>query len=503
MSTTRNERRPPGPFRAHSHSFDVRPIGQSGATKLTVVFGYMLAIEFLTAAAATFSGSLLYHYILYGYISFGTLPTPNMYIGQSVFIAAILTIISLASRHFEMAQKQQMHVFLWSGIGTVALAFAFFLSAVFLLKISKDYSRGAFIFQIITVSIAMCAARAFLLLWFRTAIASGNIETSRAILIGDKNHSSKVISELRAAGTRVIASFSFPSDCESEKAQIDNETFAQNTYIREITDECRALLADDIIVLARREDLIFASNIAHPLSKLPCNIHIAPLDDVRFLTRSQLVDFGNLKTLRLCRRPLSWIDLAVKRIFDIVVSVVALIALSPLLVIVTLAIKLDSRGNVFFRQLRHGYNNKEIRVLKFRTMILSEDGDSHFKSTTQNDIRITALGEILRQFSIDELPQLFNVLSGEMSIVGPRPHATAHNKMFEEKILPFARRHNVKPGITGWAQVNGYRGPADTLQQMQKRIECDLFYIDNWSFFFDLKIILMTLFSRKAYQNAF
>jgi lipopolysaccharide/colanic/teichoic acid biosynthesis glycosyltransferase len=136
-------------------------------------------------------------------------------------------------------------------------------------------------------------------------------------------------------------------------------------------------------------------------------------------------------------------------------------------------------------------------------MILSEDGDGHFKSTTQNDIRITALGEILRRFSIDELPQLFNVLYGEMSIVGPRPHATAHNKIFEERILPFARRHNVKPGITGWAQVNGHRGPADTLQQMQKRIEYDLFYIDNWSFFFDLKIILMTLFSKKAYQNAF
>ena len=135
-------------------------------------------------------------------------------------------------------------------------------------------------------------------------------------------------------------------------------------------------------------------------------------------------------------------------------------------------------------------------------MILWDD-DGHFKSTTENDIRITTLGRILRRFNIDELPQLFNVLTGEMSIVGPRPHATAHNRIFEEMILPFARRHNVKPGITGWAQVNGYRGPADTLEQMQKRIDCDLFYIDNWSFFFDLKIILMTLFSKKAYQNAF
>ena len=459
----------------------------------------MLTIEFLMAATATYFGSVLYHYV-----SFGALPTDkHIYIGESIFIATILTIISLGFRHFEMTQRQQLHMLLWSGIGTVALAFAFFLSTIFLLKISTDYSRGAFIFQIVSVSIAICADRAVLLLWFRTAIVSGNIETSRAILIGDGHHSSKVISELRAAGTRVVASFSFPSDFEAQKAAIDNETLAQNTYIREITDECRTLLADDIIVLASRKDLILASNLAHLLSKLPCNVHIAPLDDVRFLTRSQLADFGDLKTLRLWRRPLSWIDLVVKRIFDIVVSTVALVAFSPLLIVTALAIKLNSRGNVFYRQLRHGYNNKEIRILKFRTMILSGDEDGHFKSTTENDIRITTLGRILRRFNIDELPQLFNVLTGEMSIVGPRPHATAHNRIFEEMILPFARRHNVKPGITGWAQVNGYRGPADTLEQMQKRIDCDLFYIDNWSFFFDLKIILMTLFSKKAYQNAF
>lgn len=508
MSTS-DEPRLPGPLdTTHSRSIDVWPIGQSKvtkltadvwpigqskATKLTAVFGYMLAIEFLMAAAATFFGSLLYHVILFGALT----QSPNMYVGESVFIAAVLTTTSLAFRHFEMAQKQEMHVFLWSGIGTVALAFAFFLSAIFLLKISSDYSRGAFLFQIITVSIAICVDRAFLLLWFRTAIATGNVETSRAVLIGAGDHSSKIISELRAAGTRVVAFFSLP-----EKTQTDTQTL-QNTHIREITDECRALLADDIIVIAGRDDLIVASNIAYSLSKLPCNIHIAPLDDVRFLTRSQSVDFGSLRTLRLCRRPLTWVDLAVKRIFDIVVSIVGLVVLSPLLIVTALAIRLDSRGSVFFRQLRHGYNNEEIRVLKFRTMSLSQDTDTQFKSTIQNDIRVTALGRILRRYNIDELPQLFNVLSGQMSIIGPRPQATAHNKLFEEKILPFARRHNVKPGITGWAQVNGYRGPADTLEQMQKRIEYDLFYIDNWSFFFDLKIILMTVFSKKAYQNAF
>ncbi len=426
-----------------------------------------------------------------------------MYISESIFIATILTIVSLGFRHFEMTQRQQLHLLLWSGTGTVALAFTFFLSSIFLLKISTDYSRGAFIFQIVSVSIAICIDRAFLVLWFRTAIAQGQIETSRAVLIGDEHRCAKIVNELRAAGTYVVASFPLPRDYEPQKAPIDNRTLAQNRNIRKIADECRTMLADDIVILAGREDLILASKVAHVLSKLPCNTHIVPLDDVRFLTRSQVVDFANIKTLRVCRRPLAWVDLAVKRAFDIVVAVVALIGFSPLLIVTALAIKLDSRGNVFFRQLRHGYNNKEIRVLKFRTMISSEDGDRHFKPATENDARITTLGRILRRTSIDELPQLFNVLYGEMSIVGPRPHATAHNKIFEDIILPFARRHNVKPGITGWAQVNGYRGPADTLQKMQKRIEYDLFYIDNWSFFFDLKIILMTLFSKSIYRNAF
>jgi len=141
-------------------------------------------------------------------------------------------------------------------------------------------------------------------------------------------------------------------------------------------------------------------------------------------------------------------------------------------------------------------------VFKFRTMITAEENDG-FTQTVKKDPRVTRIGRVLRLSSVDELPQLFNVLSGEMSIVGPRPHATAHNKVFEEKISPFKRRHNVKPGITGWAQVSGYRGETDTLDKMQRRIEYDLYYIDHWSFLFDIKIIIMTLFSKKAHMNAY
>jgi exopolysaccharide biosynthesis polyprenyl glycosylphosphotransferase len=190
-----------------------------------------------------------------------------------------------------------------------------------------------------------------------------------------------------------------------------------------------------------------------------------------------------------------------KRAFDIAAASSGLLTLSPLLLGVAIAIKLDSPGPSWFWQTRHGYNNRAIRVLKFRTMTLTEDGHA-FTQATNGDPRVTRIGRFLRRTNVDELPQLFNVLMGDMSLVGPRPHPIALNKMFEERILPFSRRHNVKPGITGWAQVRGYRGQTDTFEKMQRRFEHDLYYIDNWSFMLDMKIILMTLFSKSAYQNA-
>lgn len=465
-------------------------------TKLSVVFAQVAAIEFLLVAASTYIATTLYHYP-----SAEGLPFQKEYVGGALFIAALFTIVSLGFRHFNMAQRRQLHVLLWSGIGAVALAFAFFLSTAFLLKISSDYSRGAFIFQIITVSVAVCIFRGLLAIWLQSAVTSGIIEPRRAVLIGDID--SKIIAELRSEGVRVVHSTPLPYNNEFGDAAGDRKV-SSYTNVRKIIDLCRTLRPDDVVILAGQTDLAMASGLAHYFSELPCNIHIAPVGEIRFLTRSQIAELGNVKTLQVSRRPLSFAELAIKRSFDIVIATIALIGLSPLLTIVALAIRLDSRGNVIFRQMRHGYNNEIIRVFKFRTMRMADDNDrGNFVATTENDGRITILGQILRRTSIDELPQLVNVMLGEMSIVGPRPHATSHNKMFEDQILPFARRHNVKPGITGWAQVNGYRGPANTIDKMQLRVEYDLFYIDNWSLFFDLKIILMTLFSKKVYNNAF
>ena len=264
----------------------------------------------------------------------------------------------------------------------------------------------------------------------------------------------------------------------------------------------RSLPLDDIIVLADKTITGEMLGLASSLAELPLGVHIFSVAALDAIGSAQIGQFGALRTLQLYRPPLSTFDLIVKRAFDIVCAALGLIILSPLLMVVSIAIKLDSRGPILFRQVRHGFNNEEIEVFKFRSMSCMEDGRT-FKQAVENDPRVTRIGRIIRNTNIDELPQLINVLRGEMSIVGPRPHATAHNSLFADLIAPFSRRHSVKPGITGWAQVNGYRGATDTFEKMQRRIEFDLLYIDHWSFLFDMKIIVMTIFSKRAYINAY
>jgi putative colanic acid biosynthesis UDP-glucose lipid carrier transferase len=202
---------------------------------------------------------------------------------------------------------------------------------------------------------------------------------------------------------------------------------------------------------------------------------------------------AGLPVIRIMARPLDSAQIIVKRLEDVVVAGTALTFFGPLMLLAALAIKLDSPGPVFFRQGRHGFNNRPFQVLKFRTMHHTQEVISDLTQAQRNDSRVTRVGALLRKTSLDELPQLFNVLSGDMSIVGPRPHAIEHNDKYAQQIDAYMTRHRIKPGITGWAQVNGLRGETGTLEKMRKRVEYDLFYVDNWSLKFDLKIMILTL----------
>jgi putative colanic acid biosynthesis UDP-glucose lipid carrier transferase len=198
-----------------------------------------------------------------------------------------------------------------------------------------------------------------------------------------------------------------------------------------------------------------------------------------------------IPVVAICESPFTGMSAVIKRLSDVVMSSAILLMIWPLLLAVAIAVKVSSKGPVFFKQRRYGMNGESVLVYKFRSMTVMEDGDNVVQAT-RNDQRLTPIGNFLRKTSLDELPQFINVLEGKMSIVGPRPHANAHNEQYRKLIKGYMVRHKVRPGITGWAQVNGYRGETDTLDKMISRIDYDLDYLRNWSIWLDLKIVIKT-----------
>jgi Undecaprenyl-phosphate glucose phosphotransferase len=222
------------------------------------------------------------------------------------------------------------------------------------------------------------------------------------------------------------------------------------------------------------------------------DVNVVPdLHQYRLLNQV-ISQWGGLPVISLAGTPMTGTEARLKAIFDWLGALMLSVLLAPLMLLLALAIKMTSRGPVLFRQKRHGMGGDSIEILKFRSMALHQEGKGQLTQAEPGDARVTAVGRFIRRSSLDELPQLFNVLKGEMSLVGPRPHAIEHNDIFKSRIPRYMLRHKVKPGITGWAQVNGFRGLTDTPEKMAMRIEHDLWYIQNWSLWLDLKILMMT-----------
>ena len=232
------------------------------------------------------------------------------------------------------------------------------------------------------------------------------------------------------------------------------------------------------------------------------SIYFTPDIFVADLIQARLDTVGGMPVVAICETPHYGVSGRLKRLSDLVLASLILSLITPLMLGIALAIRLQSPGPVIFRQRRYGLDGQEIIVYKFRSMTVAEDGHE-IRQATANDSRVTPLGAFLRRTSLDELPQFINVLQGRMSIVGPRPHAVAHNELYRKLINGYMLRHKVKPGITGWAQVNGLRGETDTLDKMQKRVDYDLAYLRNWSLGWDLEIILKTVFVVWKKQNAY
>lgn len=287
-------------------------------------------------------------------------------------------------------------------------------------------------------------------------------------------------------------------------------------YLDTIVDPQGALRIEDVVSFARLcvsrgtssilmvgafSEIDALEPLVEEMKRFSLNLIFAPTTANMTLKLLQVLPIGPSNALLFLRRPMSDVAVVLKRSLDLVLSSVGLIILAPLFLVVAIAIKLESPGPVIYRQARLGFNGETFMIWKFRSMSVTEDG-SNMTQARRNDSRITRVGRLLRSLSIDELPQLVNVLLGQMSIVGPRPHALSHDAQLSRQLTTYAHRQRIKPGITGWAQVNGYRGETQTFEQIEGRVVHDLHYINNWSLFFDLWIILLTVISPSTHRNA-
>jgi len=376
-----------------------------------------------------------------------------------------------------------------------SLLFLITLAVFFFLKIGDQVSRVWLLGFYGAGAAALLGERLIVTLGVRHLTRSGRLERRTAIVGGGEGGEAliRALEAQRDTGLRICGVFDDRNDDRSPDL---------------VAGYPKLGTIDDLVEFARRTKLdlvIFTLPISaearlltmlRKLWVLPIDIRLsAHMSKLRFRPRSYSY-FGAVPVLDVFDRPIADWDIVVKWVFDKVVGTLALIALSPVMLVTAIAIKLDSKGPVLFRQKRYGFNNEQIEVLKFRSLYHDMEDQRAAKQVTKDDPRVTRVGRFIRKTSLDELPQFFNVVvKGNLSLVGPRPHAvhaTASNRAYEQVVDGYFARHKVKPGITGWAQVNGWRGETDTDDKIQRRVEHDLYYIENWSVLLDLYILVKT-----------
>ncbi|MGL4726218.1 MAG: undecaprenyl-phosphate glucose phosphotransferase [Scandinavium sp.] len=266
----------------------------------------------------------------------------------------------------------------------------------------------------------------------------------------------------------------------------------------QLLDDARGGKIHNVYIALSMQDEVRIKDLVRDLADTTCSVILIPDVFTFNILHSRIDEVNGVPVVPLYDTPLSGLNRVIKRLEDIVLSSLILLLISPVLLCISLAVKFTSPGPIIFRQTRYGMDGIPIKVWKFRSMKVMEN-DAVVTQATQNDPRVTPVGNFLRRTSLDELPQFINVLTGGMSIVGPRPHAVAHNEQYRQLIEGYMLRHKVKPGITGWAQINGWRGETDTLEKMEKRVEFDLEYIREWSLWFDIRIVFLTVF--KGFVN--
>ncbi|RDE22582.1 undecaprenyl-phosphate glucose phosphotransferase [Motiliproteus coralliicola] len=379
--------------------------------------------------------------------------------------------------------------------------FAVLAMLAVLTKTSEEYSRLWFGLWY-SVGLAWLVVSRFLMRGFLGYIRENGLNSRRIVIVGSDELGQRVATTLLSenwTGLQVAGFF-------TDDPQPTLNTFLNGLSVLGNLDSCpdyvRQHKVDQVWICLPLEDEQRMRALFESLDDVPVDLRFVP-DIFGFqLINHSVSEIAGLPVIDLSASPMDGISRVLKGIEDRVLSLIILLLISPILAVIAGAIKLTSPGPIIFKQRRYGINGEEIKVYKFRSMTAQDNG-AVVKQAQKHDSRITPLGAFLRRTSLDELPQFFNVLQGRMSIVGPRPHAVAHNEQYKGLIGGYMKRHLVKPGITGWAQINGWRGETDTLDKMEKRVEYDLYYIENWSLWFDLKIIFLTIFKGFVHKNAY
>jgi Undecaprenyl-phosphate glucose phosphotransferase len=347
------------------------------------------------------------------------------------------------------------------------------------------------------------------LLFNRTVAGLGkrNLVSRNVVIVGAGEQGKQLVAQLERSAcpwTRILGAYDDRAHSRRVPERLGRYPVRGTT--QDLVALSRRFRVDEIFIALPLTAEARIAAVLHSLNVIPANIHLCPDILRQSALNRTLTSLDGMPVVTMVGKPVAGWGYLLKWILDKALALLGLIALSPLFMLVAIAIKLESRGPVFFRQPRLGFNNRLIEIYKFRSMYHQQRDLAGENLTTRGDPRVTALGRILRKLSIDELPQLINVLLGDMSLVGPRPHALkakAAGQLYPEIVAGYALRHKIKPGITGWAQVNGWRGETDTEEKIIRRVEFDLYYMNHWSLLFDLYILAMTLVKAPFHRNAY
>jgi putative colanic acid biosynthesis UDP-glucose lipid carrier transferase len=336
-------------------------------------------------------------------------------------------------------------------------------------------------------------------------LRSKGFNTRKIAIVGDTTLGKRLenaFQEMDWSGFRLVGYYDDRNISRSAK----NTPYIDSGYKRgnfeQLIHECKEGKIDTVYITLAMSAEHRIKHITKKLADSTVSVYLVPDLFTFNLLNSRWVDYQGITAISVYETPCAGINSFLKRLEDIVLSTLILCLILVPMLLIAIGIKLTSKGPVLFKQTRYGMRGEKIKVWKFRTMTVTEDG-ADIKQATKDDSRITPFGAFLRRTSLDELPQFFNSLGGSMSIVGPRPHAVAHNELYRSQIQGYMLRHKVKPGITGLAQINGYRGETDTLDKMHGRVHYDLKYIQGWSLWLDLEIIFMTIFKGFINKNAY